>query len=328
MVLNKIIELSMVLDEKKFKEILSLPTAKLEELDEEKEEYIDNSLEEQGIQVRYRHSQYKKKVIVMYSSRENKSDGIFKWEKEIRNLERTIKEYFGYKYKLKDFKVSKVIFSYDINIGRNRIVREYIKIFRRMGKIKKYSLKELDFLDKKAYYSLEGNSNGVCFTVYDLESLIKDRIDDFNLKKKKMKSMIKETKGILRIEICIHKLKAIDITIRRDDTKNTIEQLLEESEDIFLSILKQIIPYGNYYKKEKAIDIISKEVEDKILRRKMIRLVALIPEKKSLHMAQKSMSCNRDMEKIMKMFSKINLSPVTIGKRQGEKYLDNFYKQL
>ena len=95
-----------------------------------------------------------------------------------------------------------------------------------------------------------------------------------------------------------------------------------------MDILSQVIPFGSFYKKGKAMEILQKEVSDSVLRRKMMRLVMLIPEKKSLHLAQKTMSCNRDMDKIMNGFAKINLSPVTISKRQDIKYLDNLYKWI
>ncbi len=60
------------------------------------------------------------------------------------------------------------------------------------------------------------------------------------------------------------------------------------------------------------------------MRRRMLRLLTLIPEKKSLHLAQKAMNC-RDTEKVMMAFTKINLSPVTISKRHEVKHLENVY---
>jgi len=54
----------------------------------------------------------------------------------------------------------------------------------------------------------------------------------------------------------------------------------------------------------------------------MLRLVELIPEKKSLYLAHKAMEC-RNIEKVMGAFAKINLSPVTISKRQDIKRLEN-----
>ena len=67
--------------------------------------------------------------------------------------------------------------------------------------------------------------------------------------------------------------------------------------------------------------------EDTIMRRRMLRLLVLIPEKKSLHLAQKAMNC-RNIEKIMDSFAKINLSPVTISKRHDVKYLECLYAYL
>lgn len=56
----------------------------------------------------------------------------------------------------------------------------------------------------------------------------------------------------------------------------------------------------------------------------MLRLVELIPEKKSLYLAQKAMNC-RGIEKVMEEFAKINVSPVTISKRHEVKYLRSLY---
>jgi len=56
----------------------------------------------------------------------------------------------------------------------------------------------------------------------------------------------------------------------------------------------------------------------------MLRLLSLIPEKKSLHLAQKAMNC-RDVDKVMETFTKISLSPITISKRHEVKHLNNLY---
>ncbi len=112
-----------------------------------------------------------------------------------------------------------------------------------------------------------------------------------------------------------------------DDISGQIMELLEKCRDIFLEIFVRIVPFGNFYKKDKAVELIRSRVEDARLRRKMLRLVVLIPEKKSLHLAQKAMNC-RNMEKVMVAFAKINLSPMTISKRQDVKQLKNIYEYL
>jgi len=53
----------------------------------------------------------------------------------------------------------------------------------------------------------------------------------------------------------------------------------------------------------------------------------LIPEKKSLYLAQKFLKC-RDIEKVMDAFAKINVSPITLGKRHDATHLKNIYNYL
>lgn len=106
-----------------------------------------------------------------------------------------------------------------------------------------------------------------------------------------------------------------------------MKELSEKRQDIFLDIFTRVVLFGDFYKKDKAEEIIRNEIKNSTLRRKMLRLVALIPEKKSLHLAQKAMNC-RNIEKVMDAFTKINLSPVTISKRQNIKHLKNIYEYL
>lgn len=86
----------------------------------------------------------------------------------------------------------------------------------------------------------------------------------------------------------------------------------------------RVVPFVDFHKKDDAIEIIRREITDSIMRKRMLRLVVLIPEKKSLHLAQKAMNC-RNIEKVMEAFVGINLSPVTISKRHKVKYLNNLY---
>lgn len=73
------------------------------------------------------------------------------------------------------------------------------------------------------------------------------------------------------------------------------------------------------------MELIRKNVKDIRLRRRMLQLVELIPVKKSLYLAQKAMNC-RKMHKVMLEFARINVSPVTISKRQEQLYLKNVYE--
>lgn len=94
-----------------------------------------------------------------------------------------------------------------------------------------------------------------------------------------MKWILKESEDILRVEVRLTKPKAIRDYTDAVEVGRQIVKLSEKCQDIFLDIFTRIIPYGNIYKKNKTIEIIRREVEDRTLRRKMLRLVTLIPEK-------------------------------------------------
>ena len=97
--INQAFELSMVLDHEKFHKILN--TAGY--LEENDEGYIDKSLSGKGIIVKYRESQYKKKVRLIINaglvldSDQNDPDRF------IRKLDKRIDRYFGHKYQMNDF---------------------------------------------------------------------------------------------------------------------------------------------------------------------------------------------------------------------------------
>ena len=97
--------------------------------------------------------------------------------------------------------------------------------------------------------------------------------------------------------------------------------------DIFARTVLKIIPYGKFYKKSKAIKMIETNVKSNTMRRKMIKLVDLIPKQKSLLRAQKNLN-DRNIEDILLEFTDQDISPVTISKRQEIDYLENFYVYL
>ena len=62
MYINQIFELSMVLDHERFHQVFEHVYSKIGCMENGEDEYIDQSLEEKGITVIYRDSQYRKKI--------------------------------------------------------------------------------------------------------------------------------------------------------------------------------------------------------------------------------------------------------------------------
>lgn len=235
-------------------------------------------------------------------------------------MDKRITEYFNYKCNLEDFILSGINFIADIDVDSSANVQSYLKVFKRIGKVKGFSPVSYECFDDNASFCLSGNSSSIDFLLYDLTAAVMRQYRNTDVDQKKIKSI----RGVIRSEVRLMKPKAIRTYTNAEDIAEQIGELLENSQDIFMDTFTRIIPFGDFYKKDKANEIVRKEVSDSIMRRRMLRLLVLIPEKKSVHLAQKAMNC-RDVEKIMDSFAKINLSPVTISKRQDVKHLTNIY---
>lgn len=327
MCINQIFELSMMLDHEKFHKAFKCAYSRISCMENTEDEYIDCSLEEKGIIVIYRDSQYKKKIKLIANVGRLVNGGDSDPDRIVRKLNKHIGEYFDFKYNIEDFSFSGIRLVTDINVRRRENVQAYLQVFRRIGKVKGFSPAKYECLEDVDSFCLNGNSNGIEFMVYDLEELYKKKISEDGIDRKKVKEMLKDSEGILRTEVWLTRPKAVKAYTDSENISKQITELSEKYQNIFLDTFMRIIPFGNFYKKNKAVEIIKNKVEDIRLRRRMIRLVELIPEKRSLYLAQKAMNY-RNTEKIMDSFMGIDVSPVTISKRQDTKYVENIYKYM
>lgn len=322
MYLNCVLELSMVLDNVKFHKLLSRVYKQAENLDDNK--YVDRTLESRGIVVTYQDKQYKKKVQIIINSSVMLDGGELNLDKLIQKLERCVHDYFGLKYKLNDFNLKRIIIMADIDVSNCEKVSAYMKVLQRIGKVKGFSPLSYDCLDDDIGFCLEGNSNGIQFLIYDLKGLLINQCRKSGTDHKKLKSIIKKSEGVLRVEVRLTQQKTVRHYTNETDTSKQVAVLLENSREIFLATFVRVVPCGAFHKKDTAIEIIQRKVKNMMLRRRMLRLVALVPEKKSLLLAQKALNYRR-IEDVMETFAKINMSPITISKRHDVKHLPSLY---
>ena len=327
MYINQVLELFMELDRDRFQKVLNRIYKKAGYLEGDNEEYIDQSMASRGITVIYRNSQYKKKIKLIIEPRLVSDSKLSDTDRLIRKLDKRINEYLDFKYRLDDLVLSGVTLAADIDVHRHENVSAYLKVLRRIGRVKGYSPADYDCFENVDSFCLDGISNSITFWIYDLEGLIRDRLRNEDINQKKLKSIHRESEGIIRAEVRLTKPKAVRVYTDAADAYGQIAELSQKSQSVFLDVFANIIPYWDYYKKGEAEELIRSEVKDCTLRRKMLQLVALIPEKKSLYLAQKAMNC-RDIEKVMEEFAKINLSPVTVSKRHDVQHLTNLYSYL
>jgi len=329
MYLNSTLELVLSVDAEKFYELLDRVYDRSEHSGSNK--LVDQALESKGILVTYHDKQYKKKVQLTVNLNvllDGDEPGQGKADKLIRKLEKRVNSYFGSMYVLDDFSLSKMHLVTDINVGDREKANAYIRVLQRIGKVKGFVPWRDDWLDDKISFSLVGKSNGIEFAIHDLESLLLERSQQVDSEEgEELKAIAKKATGLLRTEVRLVKSAAIRTYANEVLASDQITTLCDQGQKIFLDTLQRIVPFGHFYKKSKAVEIICKEITDMKTRRRMLRLVALAPEKKSLLLAQKTLNCRR-IDDVMKAFGYIEVSPITLSKRHDVKYLKNLYAFL
>jgi hypothetical protein len=306
MYIQIIFKLSLVLDTEKFSKLLNKAQDKIETSDEN--EYADRSIASKGIVIIYRDSQYKKKVKLIVNPAQVQDGDEPDPEKLIRKLEKRVSDYFDSKYGLDDFDLTGICLTTDINVGDHWKVTAYLKILQRIGKVKGFSPSKDSRFDDEISFCLDGNSNGIKFKAYELN----------------------DNKKIIRFEVCLTTMDVIRSCFNETSTSKLILCMVVRGEDIFMDTFRHIVPVGDYYKKGKAEKLIYERIKDARMRIKMLRLVTLIPVKKSLLLAQKALNArySKKIREIMNTFEGIKVSPITISKRHDVKKLECLYSYL
>lgn len=327
MYINPIFELKMTLDNEKFHKILDKVISRAEYMEETEDEYIDLSLANKGIIATYRNSQSKKRIKLIINSGVMMNCSEPDPNEFIRKLDKRLGKYFDNKYCINDFDLSGMMIDADINVHSHKNVLEYLRVLKRIGKVKGFSPSVYEGIDEDSSFCLTGKSNGIECLIYDLERVVLDQHKDVGSSKKELRLISENTKGVLRIEIRLTKLDTILIYTDDTDVSEQLAELTEYARGIVIDVLELIVPFGDYYKKDKAKEIICSEVKDAMLRSKMYELLTLIPKKKTLYLAQKIMDC-KNIKKVMKEFAYSNLSPITISEGRDVEYLKSLYTYL
>ncbi len=315
--------LSMTLDSGSFKKVWKQCASKKDGLETKDGQYYDLSLNEKGLIFLYRNSQYQKKLSVLVNPAVIK-DNLHDTAQFIRKLDKRLTQYFHAEYCLDDFTLYGMYLNTNLDVGSSKNAAAYLKVLHRLGKVKGFSPSNREPFDDDSCFCLNGNSNAISCSIYNCTRAILCLQDHQDISSKQLKKMLDDLDGILQIEIQLTKPKAIRCYTSAETISGQITELSAKSHKIFMDILAKIVPYGDFYKKEKAIKIIQNRVKNDTMRKKMLSLLGLIPEKKSLLMAQKATNC-RHNDEVMRAFADIGLSPITICKRQKEEYLQNLY---
>lgn len=317
MQLNQIFELTMVMDTKNFIPLLNEVFRNTTLIKEGTDHLIDDSLEQKGVLFLYRNSNYQKKVKVITNT-----DLLLNGEdpnpyRLLKKLKKKLGKYMNGRFHIDQFFLSKVTTTTNVNIGNEARVDSYLNVLRRIGRVKGFTPVESDYFTKDNSFYLEGNSNHTEFGFYSLNDMLRrmKKADD------------SRGNGIVVVEVRLNKPSAIRSYCDNSDVSEQIASLYKQRAKVFFDTMTRIIPDGAFLKKQDAIDYVRLKIKDTRLRRRMIGLISLIPEKRSLLLAQKALNY-RHVDVVMEEFRKIGLSPVTIGKRQDIKYLESIYSYM
>lgn len=298
---------------------------------------VDDFLASYGITVEYHNCEFRKTIRFRVNPSEVLGGSDLRlWKPNKHNIDllikllnKHIKNYFDSLYSLNDFQLTRVEFTANLNVGKEN-VSEYISLMHKIGKVKNFSPKynksdfTADRIKKELSFDLEGKTNGIGFTVYDKEA-------DLRGKGKKEKSH--DAKGILRVEVRLKKRKPVEKALHdlsdHDSltTKKELKLIALNSREIFISNFASIVPYGDFYRLKDAEAFVNSSNFHKPQKDKMLRLLRLIPEKKSLYLAMKELN-TRNVNDVLSCFAKLKVSPVTISKRAKVSYLKNLYSYL
>lgn len=94
-------------------------------------------------------------------------------------LDKRIIEYFNGKYRIDDFVLSGMNFVTDMDVSARTNVLAYLKVIRRIGRVKGFSPACYECFGDDASFCLGGNSNGIDFMLYDLEMAVMHRFKNY-----------------------------------------------------------------------------------------------------------------------------------------------------
>jgi DNA polymerase III beta subunit len=128
------------------------------------------------------------------------------------------------------------------------------------------------------------------FCIYDLEGVLREQLSSAENGRKELKNFIDRATGLLQAKLRFTKAKFIRAYTKEKSVSGQITDLTGRAEEVFLDTFRHIIPPGDYYKKGETIKLIAERIPKNRERRKMLWLLELIPKKKSLWLAMKTMN--------------------------------------
>ena len=233
----------------------------------------------------------------------------------------------GAEYSVNSLELSRVDYCINVDVGSGESVSAYIKLLYLSDMKKGYKIIGMDneAFDSSKGFTARNQNYGMEISFYDKQKQLEQR-----------KYENSETAaGILRIELRLTRPKSVlEHTPGCSDNKQRIEHCIRFSRQEILSIVRQLVPDGDYYTMKKAQKIITKSVINKKLRERMITMLRLARKYGSIRLAKKEMfkaypkMKHEYFNMMMEEFERIGVNPVILGKEFGICYLISLFQYL
>ena len=248
-------------------------------------------------------------------------------QKSISTADEMLTAELGDEYSINHLELSRVDYCINVDVGSSENVSAYIMQLYRSNMKKGYKiigLENPDF-DSRKGFTARNHTAGTEISFYDKQKQLEQRKYECS----------EQAAGILRIELRLSRRKTVlEHTPGCSDNKERIEYCMCRSREEILTIVRQLVPDGDYYTMKKAQKIITKSVADKKLRERMTEMLRITKKCCSIRLAKKELFIAYPKMKheyfnmMMGEFEKINLNPVVLSKSMNSSTSVSLYNYL
>lgn len=248
-------------------------------------------------------------------------------QKSISTADEMLTAELGDEYSINHLELSRVDYCINVDVGSSANVSAYIMQLYRSDMKKGYKiigLENPDF-DSNKGFTAKNHTAGTEISFYDKQKQLEQRKYECS----------EQAAGILRIELRLSRRKTVlEHTPGCSDNKERIEYCMCRSREEILTIVRQLVPDGDYYTMKKAQKIITKSVADKKLRERMITMLQLTKKLGSIRLAKKEMlqaypkMKHEYFNRMMEEFRGIEVNVITLGKSLNIRRLPSLFRYL
>ena len=233
---------------------------------------------------------------------------------------------FGEEFSINKLELYRVDHCINLNVGTSESVREYIYLLYRSEMKKGYKILSDDTpdFDVNKSFTVRNNDEGIEVSFYDK----KKELEQHNCE-------AENAEGILRVELRILRRKPLERQTPDCATnRERIACCMRASRRKIVGIAHTLLLDADYYPYKKACGIVKKQVENKMLRKRMLDMLKLTKKEFSVRKAKEKLfelhpKLKHEYYNMMiEKFESIGVNVVTLDKYSDVKFLPSLFGYL